>query len=142
MAAPAQPTLTFLRGSGFLLSLVGAWDRIPDPATPGAAPAGFILFQDTQVTAVLAHHPTRRRGIEGTYAVQGNRLRFTQVKIDTAPDQGPLQAGEFTLAGDILTIRWDVIPLRVDTFRRRAPVNNGAVLPPVAIYQSEGSHVA
>jgi hypothetical protein len=34
MAVPDEHTLTFLRGSGFLLNLVGVWDLIADASGP------------------------------------------------------------------------------------------------------------
>jgi hypothetical protein len=44
MASPDEHTLTFLRGSGYLLSLVGVWDLIADASSPWAAQKGFLMF--------------------------------------------------------------------------------------------------
>src|SRR5262245_33536701 len=146
MASPDEHTLTFLRGSGFLLSLVGAWDLMADESGQWPAQKGFLLFKETKITAVIERHEAMRRGIEGTYAVEGNRLIITGLSIDTAPEQGALGDGEFEIAGDILTIKWlsphptRPTPPRVDTFRRRAQQGDGAVLPPVAIYESDAPH--
>jgi hypothetical protein len=84
-----------------------------------------------------------RRGVEGTYAVEGNRIIITELFIDTAPERGALGDGEFEIAGDILTIKWlstthtCQTPNHVDKFRRRTQLADGAVLPPVAIYESD-----
>ena len=143
MASPDEHTLTFLRGAGFLLDLVGVWDLVADASSPGPSQRGFLIFHETKITAVIECNETRR-GIEGTYAVEGNRLILTKLIIDTAPEQGALGDGEFTIDGDILTISWLVTsptgqPLHyVDTFRRRSPPSGEVVLlPPVAIYASD-----
>lgn len=137
MAAVGGQTLTFLRGSGFLLSLVGVWDLMPDVAGPWPAQKGFVIFKETKLTAVIERSATMRRGVEGTYAVEGNRLLITGLSIDTAPGQGAPCDGEFAIDGDILTITWLSAP-QVDRFRRRGPVDDGALLPPVEIYESGG----
>jgi hypothetical protein len=143
MASPDEHTLTFLRGSGFVLSLVGVWDLVADPSSSGPSQKGFLIFNETKIVAVLERHEGRRRGLEGTYAVEGNRIMLTELSVDTAPEQGALGDGEFTIDGDTLTIRWlstdptSQHPPQVDTYRRRAPFNDGAVLPPVAIYESD-----
>ncbi len=138
MASSGARPLTFLRGSGFLLSLVGTWDLMADEFGPWPAQKGFVIFKETKITAVIERQAAMRRGLEGTYAVEGNRLRITALTIDTAPTQGALHDGEFTLAGDLLTIRWLTTPPQVDTFRRRVlQGSNGAVLPPVAIYATD-----
>jgi hypothetical protein len=142
MAMPDEHTLTFLRGSGFLLDLVGAWDLMADASGPWPLQKGFLIFKETKITAVIERNAEMRRGIEGTYTVEGNRLRITEFLIDTAPEQGALE-GEFVLDGDMLTITWlstsptCPTPKHVDAFRRRAPASDGAVLPPVAIYESD-----
>jgi len=143
MASPDEHTLTFLRGSGFLLSLVGVWDLMADESSPWPSQKGFLIFKETKITAVIERNEERRRGIEGTYAVEGNRIIITGLFIDTAPEQGALGDGEFGLDGDILTITWLATnptcqrPNNVDTFRRRAQLVDGVVLPPVAIYESD-----
>jgi len=144
MASPDEHTLTFLRGSGFLLSLVGVWDLIADASDPRPSQKGFLIFNETKITAVIERNAQMRRGIEGTYAVEGDRLIFTKLLIDTAPDQGPLGDAEFTIDGDILTIRWLSLnptgdpPHHVDTFRRRGqPSGEVVLLPPTAIYESD-----
>ena len=143
MASPDEHTLTFLRGSGFLLSLVGVWDLMADESSPWPSQKGFLIFKETKITAVIERNEERRRGIEGTYAVEGNRILITGLFIDTAPEQGALGDGEFGLDGDILTITWLATnptcqrPNNVDTFRRRAQLVDGVVLPPVAIYESD-----
>jgi hypothetical protein len=143
MASPDEHTLTFLRGSGFLLSLVGVWDLMADESSPWPSQKGVLIFKEAKITAVIERNEERRRGIEGTYAVEGNRIIITGLFIDTAPEQGALGDGEFGLDGDILTITWLATnptcqrPNNVDTFRRRAQLVDGVVLPPVAIYESD-----
>jgi len=143
MASPDEHTLTFLRGSGFLLSLVGVWDLMADESSPWPLQKGVLIFKETKITAVIERNEERRRGIEGTYAVEGNRIIITGLSIDTAPEQGALGDGEFVLDGDILTITWlstnSARPRlnHVDTFRRRAQLVDEVVLPPVAIYESD-----
>ena len=144
MASPDGRTLTFLRGSGFLLSLVGVWDLVADASGPWPSQKGFLIFNETKITGVIERHEKMRRGIEGTYAVEGNRLILTKLSIDTAPDQGPLGDAEFAMAGDILTITWlssnptGQPSQHVDTFRRRGQPSEGVVLlPPVAIYETD-----
>lgn len=146
MASPDEHTLTFLRGSGFLLSLVGVWDLIADAANPWPAQKGFLIFRETKIIAVIERHEGRRRGIEGTYTIEGNRIVLTRLLIDTAPEQGALDAGEFAIDGDLLTMTWlSMQPTgptahHVDTFRRRAQRADGVVLPPVAIYTTAVSN--
>lgn len=144
MASPDEHTLTFLRGSGFLLSLVGVWDLVADASSPWPSQRGFLIFNETKIIAVIERHEGMRRGIEGTYAVEGNRIMLTELLVDTAPERGALGDGEFAIHGDMLTITWlsthptsQPLP-HVDTFRRRGPLDDGAVLPPVAIYESDG----
>ena len=144
MALPGEHTLTFLRGSGFLLGLVGVWDLVADASGLWPSQKGFLIFNEAKVTGVIERHEKMRRGIEGTYAVEGNRLIFTKLSVDTAPDQGPLGDAEFAMAGDTLTITWPSSDLtgqpsrHVDTFRRRGQLSEGVVLlPPVAIYESD-----
>jgi hypothetical protein len=144
MASPGEHKLTFLRGSGFLLSLVGVWDLVADASGPWPLQKGFVIFKETKITAVIERNAEMRRGIEGTYAVEGNRLILTELFIDTAPEQGVLGEGEFAIDGDTLTITWLSTTetgqtfSHVDTFRRRAQPADGVVLPPVAIYESDG----
>ena len=143
MASPDEHKLTFLRGSGFLLSLVGVWDLMADASSPWPSQKGFVIFQETKIIAVIERNAKMRRGIEGTYAVEGNRIILTGLFIDTAPEQGALGDGEFEIAGDMLTIKWlstnptCQTPHHVDTFRRRAQGDDEVVLPPVAIYESD-----
>ena len=144
MASPGEHTLTFLRGSGFLLSLVGVWDLMADESSQWPSQKGFLIFKETKIIAVIERNEAVRRGVEGTYAVEGNRIIITGLLIDTAPERGALGDGEFAIDGDMLTITWlsthqtGQTPHHVDTFRRRAQLADGAVLPPVAIYESEG----
>jgi hypothetical protein len=143
MAPPDEHTLTFLRGSGFLLSLIGVWDLMADESGQWPSQKGFLIFNETKIIAVIERNEEMRRGIEGTYAVEGNRIILTELLVDTAPERGALGDGEFAIDGDTLTIRWlsthptSQPPHHVDTFRRRAPLADGAVLPPVAIYESD-----
>ena len=146
MASPDEHKLTFLRGSGFLLRLVGVWDLMADETSQWPSQKGFLIFKETKITAVIERNEKMRRGIEGTYAVEGNRLILTGLFIDTAPEQGALGDGEFAIDGDILTIKWlsthqtcQTSP-QVDTFRRRVQLVDGAVLPQVAIYESDASN--
>ena len=146
MASPEEHKLTFLRGSGFLLSLVGVWDLMADASSPWPSQKGFLIFNETKIIAVIDRHEGMRRGVEGTYAVEGHRIILTGLFIDTAPEQGALGDGEFAIDGDMLTITWlstnpmCQTPHHVDTFRRRAQPVDGAVLPPVAIYESDASN--
>ena len=102
-----------------------------------------MIFKETKIIAVIERHEKMRRGVEGTYAVEGNRIILTELLIDTAPERGALGDGEFAIDGDMLTITWlstnpmGQPPHHVDTFRRRAQPDDGAVLPPVAIYESD-----
>jgi hypothetical protein len=143
MASPDEHTLTFLRGSGFLLSLVGVWDLMADESSPWPSQKGFLIFKETKIIGVIERHEKMRRGIEGTYGVEGNRIILTELSVDTAPEQGALGDVEFAIEGDMLTITWLSTnptrqpPSHVDTFRRRAQPDDGAVLPPVAIYESD-----
>jgi hypothetical protein len=146
MASPDGHKLTFLRGSGFLLSLVGVWDLMADASSPWPAQKGFLIFKETKIIAVIERNADIRRGVEGTYAVEGNRIIITGLLIDTAPEQGALGDGEFEIDGDVLTITWlstnqtCQTPHHVDTFRRRAQLGDGVVLPPVAIYESDAAN--
>ena len=141
MASPDEHNLTFLRGSGFLLSLVGVWDLMADESSPW--PKGFLIFKETKIIAVIERNEDMRRGVEGTYTVEGNRIIITGLFIDTAPERGAPGDGEFEIDGDMLTITWLSTnqtcqrPNHVDTFRRRAQLGDGAVLPQVAIYESD-----
>jgi hypothetical protein len=143
MTSPDEHTLTFLRGSGFLLSLVGVWDLMADASSPWPSQKGFVIFKETKIIAVIERNEDLRRGVEGTYAVEGNRLILTELFVDTAPERGALGDGEFAIDGDILTITWlsthptCQTPNHVDKFRRRVQLVDGAVLPPVAIYESD-----
>ena len=143
MALPDERKLTFLRGSGFLLSLVGVWDLMADASGQWPSQKGFLIFKETKIIAVIERNETMRRGVEGTYAVEGNRILITGLFIDTAPGRGAPSDGEFEIDGDMLTIKWlstnqtGSTPQHVDTFRRRAQLVDGAVLPPVAIYESD-----
>jgi hypothetical protein len=143
MASPDEHKLTFLRGSGFLLSLVGVWDLMADESSQWPSQKGFLIFKETKIIAVIERNEEMRRGVEGTYAVEGNRIMLTELLVDTAPERGALGDGEFAIDGDILTITWlstdptGQPPHHVDTFRRRAPLVDGAVLPPVKIYESD-----
>lgn len=143
MASPDEPNLTFLRGSGFLLGLVGVWDLIADKSSQWPLQKGFLIFKATKIIAVIERNEDIRRGIEGTYSVEGKRLLITELFIDTAPEQGALGDFEFEIDGDMLTIKWRLTnqtcqsPDHVDKFRRRAQLADGVLLPPVAIYESD-----
>jgi hypothetical protein len=114
-----------------------------DESGPWPSQKGVLIFKETKITAVIERNEERRRGIEGTYAVEGNRLIITGLFIDTAPEQGALGDGEFAIDGDSLTITWlatnptGQTPNYVDKFRRRAQLTDEVVLPPVAIYESD-----
>jgi hypothetical protein len=149
MAAPDGHTLTFLRGSGFLLSLVGVWDLTAEASSPWPSQKGFLIFNETKITAVIERTQEMRRGIEGTYAVEGNRIILREILVDTAPERGALGDWEFAIEGDRLTIAWlsttpmGQPPPHVDIFRRRGqPGGEVVVLPPVAIYESEAPTAA
>jgi hypothetical protein len=53
MASPDEHKLTFLRGSGFLLSLVGAWDLMADESSQWPSQKGFLIFKETKIIAVI-----------------------------------------------------------------------------------------
>jgi len=142
MASPGEFKLTFLRGSGFLHSLVGEWDLRADESGQWPSQKGFLIIEETKIIVVIERNEKIRRGIEGTYSVEGNRLIMTELFVDTAPERGALGDLEFEIEGDVLTIQWrsatqtPQTPNQVDQFRRRAAPK--AVLPPqVAIYDSE-----
>src|SRR4029453_8189036 len=123
MASPDEHKLTFLRGSGFLLSLVGAWDLMADETGQWPSQKGFLIFKETKIIAVIERNEHMRRGVEGTYSVEGNRIIMTGLSIDTTPERGAPSDGEFAIDGDILTIKWlstnqpGQTPQHVDTFR-------------------------
>ena len=143
MASSDEHNFTFLRGAGFLHSLVGAWDLIADVSSQN----GFLIFKETKIIAVIERDEHSRRGIEGTYSVEADRIVITELVVDTAPEQGALGEVEFQIDGDILTVTWPVTwrgteqtrqpSHQVDKFRRRAQQDDGAVLPPVAMYESD-----
>jgi hypothetical protein len=143
MASPDEHKLTFLRGSGFLHSLVGAWDLIADESSQWPSQKGFLIFKETKIIAVIERNEDIRRGVEGTYSVEGNRIIITELLVDTAPERGAPGDVEFEIDGDMLTIKWlstnqtRQTPNHVDKFRRRAQPVDGAVLPQVAIYESD-----
>lgn len=139
----AEHSLTFLRGSGFLLSLIGGWDLMADASSQWPSQKGFLIFKETKVSAIIERNEDIRRGIEGTYSVEGNRIIVTELLIDTAPEQGALGELEFEIEGDTLTIKWLGTNQtcqrsgHVDKFQRRAQRFDGAVLPKVEIYESD-----
>ena len=53
MASPDEHKLTFLRGSGFLLSLVGVWDLMADETNQWPSQKGFLIFKETKIIAVI-----------------------------------------------------------------------------------------
>jgi hypothetical protein len=136
MASPDEHKLMFLRGFGFLLRLVGVWDLMADESSQWPSQKGFLIFKETKIIAVIERNANMRRGVEGTYAVEGNRIIITGLLIDTAPERGALGDGKFEIDGDMLTIKWlstnqtRHTPPHVDKFRRRVQLGNGVVLPP------------
>lgn len=144
MASSDEFKLTFLRGSGFVISLVGAWDLIADASGQGPFPKGFLVFEETKITSVIERDEKTRRGIEGIYSVEGNRIIITELSVDTAPEHGALGDLEFEIDGDILTIKWRSAnparqtPEHVDKFRRRPQPVSRAGLAQGAIYESRG----
>src|SRR5919198_5510546 len=102
MASLDEHKLTFLRGSSFLLSLVGVWDLMADESSQWPSQKGFLIFKETKIIAVIERNEEMRRGVEGTYAVEGNRIIITELFIDTAPERGVLGDGVFEIDGDIL----------------------------------------
>ena len=93
MASPDRHKLTFLRGSGFLLDLVGVWDLMADESGQWPLQKGFLIFKETKIIAVIERNEELRRGIEGTYAVEGNRIILTELFVDTAPERGAPSGG-------------------------------------------------
>lgn len=148
MASPDEHNLTFLRGSGFLLSLIGIWDLMPDASGQWPAQKGVLIFKETTLIAVIERNEAIRRGIEGTYSVQDDRIMITDLSIDTAPEQGAPGDLEFEMENDVLTIKWlstpqtGQAPRHIDTFRRRAQLAADVILPPVAIYESDAANDA
>ena len=139
MAAPDEFKLTFLRGSGFLHSLVGEWDLMADESGQWPAQKGFLIFDETKLIIVIERHEAMRRGIEGTYSVEDDRIVMTERLVDTAPEQGALGDMEFVLDGDILMIKWGATG-QMDQFRRRSRPDDKPILPPtVAIYEGGGA---
>ena len=145
MAPSGEHNLTFLRGTGFRHDLVGAWDLVDDASAQWPSQRGFLIFKETKIIAIIERNEHLRRGIEGTYAVEGNRIKVTDLTVDTAPQQGALDELEFEIAGDILTVKWASSdqtrqePMHVDKFRRRALFDHGLLLPPTAIYDAGAS---
>ena len=138
MASPDEFKLTFLRGSGFLHSLAGEWDLMPDASGQWPAQKGFLIFDETKLIIVIERHEAMRRGMEGAYSVEGDRILMTELTVDTAPEQGALGDMEFVLDGDFLMIRWSATG-QMDQFQRRARPDDKPILPPsVAIYQGGG----
>jgi hypothetical protein len=144
MVSPGERKLTFLRGSGFLISLVGVWDLMADESSQWPSQKGFLIFEETKIISVIERNEEIRRGIEGTYSVEGNRIILTELLVDTAPERGAPGDVEFEIDGDILTIKWlsttqsRQTPNQVDTFRRRSQPVNRAALTQGAIYASRG----
>jgi hypothetical protein len=144
MASPDEYKLTFLRGSGFLISLVGTWDLMADESSQWPSQKGFLIFEETKIVAVIERNEDIRRGVEGIYSVEDNRIILTELLVDTAPERGAPGDVEFEIDGDILTIKWlsttqtRHTPNHVDTFRRRSQPVNRAVLTQGAIYASRG----
>ncbi len=143
MASPEEFKLTFLRGSGFLHSLVGAWDLMADASGQWPSQKGFLIFEETTIILVIERNENIRRGIEGTYSVEGNRIVMTDLFVDTAPERGAPGDVEFEIDGDVLTITWlstnqtRQTPNHVDQFRRR-PEPRAILSPQVKVYESEG----
>jgi len=139
MAAPDEFKFTFLRGSGFLHSLVGEWDLMAAESSQWPAQKGFLIFDETKLIIVIERHETMRRGIEGIYSVEDDRIVMTERLVDTAPEQGALGDMEFVLDGDILIIKWGATG-QMDQFRRRSWPDDKPILPPtVAIYEGGGA---
>ena len=142
MASPDEFKLTFLRGSGFLHSLVGSWDLMADVSGPWLSQKGFLNFEETKLVSVIERQEGIRRGIECTYSVEGNRILITELFVDTTPEQGALNDLEFELDGDLLTVKWQLTnPMhqtfkQVDKFRRRREPGNKTLLTEGAIYHS------
>jgi hypothetical protein len=144
MASPDEHTLTFLRGSGFLISLIGTWDLMADETGQWPSQKGFLIFDETKIISVIERNENIRRGIEGIYSVEGNRIILTELLVDTASERGAPGDMEFEIEGDILTINWlsttqtRQTPNHVDTFRRRSQPVNRAAFTQGAIYESRG----
>src|SRR5919106_1116554 len=62
MASPDEHKLTFLRGSGFLLSLVGVWDLMADTSSPWPSQKGFLIFNEEKSNGVVEPNKETRRG--------------------------------------------------------------------------------
>ena len=144
MASSDQRKLTFLRGSGFLIELIGAWDLMADESSPWPSQNGFLIFDETKLISVIERNEDMRRGIEGIYSVEGNRITITELLVDTAPELGAPGDVEFEIDDDILTITWlstnqtRQAPNHVDTFRRRSEPDHKPVVTQGAIYESRG----
>lgn len=139
MASPEAFKLTFLRGSGFLHSLVGEWDLMANESGQWPAQKGFLIFDETKIIIVIERHEAMRRGIEGTYSVEDDRIIMTERLVDTAPEQGALGDMVFVLDGDSLMIKWTATD-QIDQFQRRARPDDKPILPPtVAVYEGGGT---
>lgn len=142
MASSEAFRFTFLRGSGFLHNLVGAWDLRADETGQWPSQKGFVIFEETTLVAVIERHEHMRRGIEATYSVEGNRILMTELRVDTAPEQGSLGEVEFEIDGDMLTMIWlstqQTGQPPVDRFQRRAEPANRGPLTQGAVYTSRG----
>ncbi len=49
MASPDEHTLTFLRGSGFLPSLVGVWDLMADESSQWPTQDDYMAIDESDV---------------------------------------------------------------------------------------------
>lgn len=146
MTPSGENNLTFLRGAGFLHNLVGAWDLIVDASGQWPSQRGFLIFRETKIIAVIERNQQLKRGIEGAYAVEGNRIKIIELTVDTAPEQGAVDEFVFEIADDVLTIKRPSTdqtrqtPTQVDRFQRRKLVDDAVLLPPVAIYEVDAPH--
>ena len=142
MASPEAFKFTFLRGSGFLHSLVGAWDLMADGTGQWQSQTGFLIFEETTIIAVVERDKDIRRGIEGIYSVEDHRILITELLVDTAPERGAPGDMEFEMDGDILTMTWRMtnqagqLSTHIDQFRRRSQPDNRGSLTQGAVYQS------
>src|SRR6266568_1443572 len=81
-------------------------DPMAEASSQWPSQKGFLIFKETKIIAVIERNEDMRRGVEGTYAVEGNRIIITGLSIDTAPERGAPGDGEFEIDGDMLTIIW------------------------------------
>ena len=60
-----------------------------DASSPWPSQKGFLIFNETKIIAVIERHAAMRRGVEGTYAVEGNRIILTEILLIPPQNEVP-----------------------------------------------------